>query len=346
MPFCAAEAMKRRTKSASTGCEPTRKRPRSAIASGVSSAVAQRADPLPRALDRRAARRCRRRLRPKPRGSGSRRRRGSRRRAAGRTSGCSRRAGPARAGESSCRRARPRQDLNSIASPGDRPAPRCPRPPRRAHGLPTSDPVVLRDLTNLIVHLRPAPVVARVQLTLGALRGLAWARAEIDAAHFLAAAGAPVAPPARDVDPGPARGRRPARHVLGVRRPRPCARRRGARGPVAARAARRVRRLRRRAADVRPARRGAKAARRARAARIRGPAAAARRRADPRRRAPAERAVDARRPAVVGPGERLPRPARVRSRVPPVPSLAGGRRSDRRVRRARRRARSNAHSST
>jgi hypothetical protein len=73
----------------------------------------------------------------------------------------------------------------------------------RAHGLPTSHPVVLRDLTNVIVHLRPAPVVARVQLTLGALRGLAWARAEIDAAEFLAAAGAPVAPPASDVDPGP-----------------------------------------------------------------------------------------------------------------------------------------------
>jgi hypothetical protein len=73
----------------------------------------------------------------------------------------------------------------------------------RAHRLPTADPVVLRDLTNLIVHLRPAPVVARVPLTLGALRGVAWARAEMDAARFLAAVGAPVAPPAPDVDPGP-----------------------------------------------------------------------------------------------------------------------------------------------
>jgi len=73
----------------------------------------------------------------------------------------------------------------------------------REHGLPTSDPLVLRDLTNLIVHLRPAPVVARVQLTLGALRGRAWAETEIDAALFLARAGAPIAPPARDIDPGP-----------------------------------------------------------------------------------------------------------------------------------------------
>ena len=73
----------------------------------------------------------------------------------------------------------------------------------RKHGLPTSDPVVLRDLTNLIVHLRPAPLVARAQLTLGALRGRAWAATEMDAALFLAGAGAPIAPPAPDVDPGP-----------------------------------------------------------------------------------------------------------------------------------------------
>jgi Phosphotransferase enzyme family len=73
----------------------------------------------------------------------------------------------------------------------------------REHGLPTSDPLVLRDLTNLIVHLRPAPVVARVQLAFGALRGRAWAETEIEAALFLAEAGAPIAPPAHDVDPGP-----------------------------------------------------------------------------------------------------------------------------------------------
>ena len=180
---------------------------------------------------------------------------------------------------------------------------------------------MLRDLTNLIVHLRPAPVVARVQLTLGALRGLAWARAEIDAARFLDRCGCAGRAAGARRRSRTARGRRPARHVLGVRRPRSGARRRGCRGPVAARAARRVRRIRRRAADVRPARRGAKAARRARASRVRGPAAAARRPADPRRRAPEERAVDARRPAVVGPGERLPRPARVRPRVPALPSV-------------------------
>jgi hypothetical protein len=72
----------------------------------------------------------------------------------------------------------------------------------REHALPTDRPRVVRDLTNLLVHLEPAPVVARVQLTLS-LRGRAWAEEEIRAAQFLAAAGAPVAPPADGVDPGP-----------------------------------------------------------------------------------------------------------------------------------------------
>ena len=72
----------------------------------------------------------------------------------------------------------------------------------RRHGLPTTEPRVLRDLTNVLVHLEPAPVVARVQLVL-ALRGRAWAEAEMHAARLLARTGAPVAPPADDVDPGP-----------------------------------------------------------------------------------------------------------------------------------------------
>jgi hypothetical protein len=73
----------------------------------------------------------------------------------------------------------------------------------REHGLATGDPRVLRDLTNVIVHLAPAPVVARVQLTLAGVRGRDWARAEMDAALFLASAGAPIAPPITEVDPGP-----------------------------------------------------------------------------------------------------------------------------------------------
>jgi hypothetical protein len=75
----------------------------------------------------------------------------------------------------------------------------------RAQGLPTGDMRVLRDLTNLLVHLSPAAVVARVPLTLSRLRGPAWFRAEVELARFLERAGAPVAPPASEVDPGPHR---------------------------------------------------------------------------------------------------------------------------------------------
>jgi Phosphotransferase enzyme family len=70
----------------------------------------------------------------------------------------------------------------------------------RRVGLPTGDPRVLRDLTNVLVHLSPAPVVARVSLTLGRLRGPEWFAKELRLAAFLAEAGAPVAPPAPGVE--------------------------------------------------------------------------------------------------------------------------------------------------
>jgi hypothetical protein len=73
----------------------------------------------------------------------------------------------------------------------------------RSQGLPTGDMRVLRDLTNLLVHLAPAPVVARVPLTLSRLRGPDWFRREVELARFLERAGAPVAPLATGVDPGP-----------------------------------------------------------------------------------------------------------------------------------------------
>jgi hypothetical protein len=62
---------------------------------------------------------------------------------------------------------------------------------------------VLRDLTNLLVHLAPAPVVARVPLTLSRLRGPGWFRGEVELAGFLERAGAPLARLAGGVDPGP-----------------------------------------------------------------------------------------------------------------------------------------------
>jgi Phosphotransferase enzyme family len=73
------------------------------------------------------------------------------------------------------------------------------------HGLPTDGARVVRDLTNLLVHLAPAPVVGRVQLTLSKLRDDAAATTEIATAKYLARRGAPVVPPADEFDPGPHR---------------------------------------------------------------------------------------------------------------------------------------------
>jgi Ser/Thr protein kinase RdoA (MazF antagonist) len=73
----------------------------------------------------------------------------------------------------------------------------------RAQGLPTERAAVVRDLTNVLVHLAPAPVVARVPITLAHLRGGEWFAEELRLAHHLADAGAPIAPPSSDADPGP-----------------------------------------------------------------------------------------------------------------------------------------------
>ena len=55
----------------------------------------------------------------------------------------------------------------------------------------------------MLVHLAPAPVVARVPVTLARLRPPAWFAEEVRLARYLTAQGAPVAPLADEVDPGP-----------------------------------------------------------------------------------------------------------------------------------------------
>lgn len=74
----------------------------------------------------------------------------------------------------------------------------------RERGLPVDGMRIVRDATNVLVHLEPAPVVARVPITLARLRPRSWFEQEVRLARFLASAGAPVAPPSEDVDPGPA----------------------------------------------------------------------------------------------------------------------------------------------
>ncbi|MBE2320866.1 phosphotransferase [Solirubrobacter sp. CPCC 204708] len=74
----------------------------------------------------------------------------------------------------------------------------------RAHGLRVEEPVILRDQLNVLVHLRPAPVVARVAGTIAAVRpGPAWQARELSVAGHLARAGAPVVAPSGELPPGP-----------------------------------------------------------------------------------------------------------------------------------------------
>ena len=75
----------------------------------------------------------------------------------------------------------------------------------RAHGVAVHDPVVLSEGVNLVVHLRPAPVVARVATYLPLLRPDA-ARHQLRDLHLataLRSAGVPVMPPTDLLAPGP-----------------------------------------------------------------------------------------------------------------------------------------------
>jgi len=74
----------------------------------------------------------------------------------------------------------------------------------RSFGLRVDDPVILRDQLNVLVHLRPAPVVARVAGTITrARRGTTWQERELSVAGHLARAGAPVVAPSTELPPGP-----------------------------------------------------------------------------------------------------------------------------------------------
>ena len=83
---------------------------------------------------------------------------------------------------------------------GSPPRPRSPSATARGF----SEPAILRDRGNLLVHLAPAPVVARVATLTGTRRaGDDWLRREVSITGFLARAGAPVVAPSAELDPGP-----------------------------------------------------------------------------------------------------------------------------------------------
>ena len=73
-------------------------------------------------------------------------------------------------------------------------------------GLRCSDaPEVIADGSNVLVHLVPAPVVARVATTTALVRKPAqwWLALDLDLAGYLAARNFPVVPPSRELPAGP-----------------------------------------------------------------------------------------------------------------------------------------------
>jgi len=68
-------------------------------------------------------------------------------------------------------------------------------------GVRGTDPVILADGANVIVHLSPAPVVAKVAASTTAVRPepVAWLQRELDVTGFLAGRGAPVVAPSPEV---------------------------------------------------------------------------------------------------------------------------------------------------
>ncbi|WP_341531340.1 aminoglycoside phosphotransferase family protein (plasmid) [Nostoc sp. UHCC 0302] len=74
----------------------------------------------------------------------------------------------------------------------------------RQQGLKFDQAVVLQDRSNLVIHLRPAPVVARIATTTGTVRlGDTWFATEVAVASYLTAADAPVIAPTNLIQPGP-----------------------------------------------------------------------------------------------------------------------------------------------
>jgi hypothetical protein len=67
----------------------------------------------------------------------------------------------------------------------------------RSHGVRVDEPRVLKDRHNLVVHLAPSPVVARVAQAMSELRPGIRAR-ELELTRWLVARGLPVVPPYAD----------------------------------------------------------------------------------------------------------------------------------------------------
>jgi Ser/Thr protein kinase RdoA (MazF antagonist) len=67
--------------------------------------------------------------------------------------------------------------------------------------IDSTEPVVLADGANIVVHLRPAPVVAKVAASTPEVRPRVrdWLQRELDVSAFLTAEGAPAVPPSPEL---------------------------------------------------------------------------------------------------------------------------------------------------
>lgn len=67
-----------------------------------------------------------------------------------------------------------------------------------------ADPVVIADRSNVVLHLAPHHLVARVAMATSMARvGMAWLRREVEVSRFLDARGASVTRPSAGIEPGP-----------------------------------------------------------------------------------------------------------------------------------------------
>jgi len=73
----------------------------------------------------------------------------------------------------------------------------------RRLAIECSHPTILKDANNTIVHLAPAPVVAKVGTTTIRQQALALLERELSIGLHLASRQAPIAPPTSSVPPGP-----------------------------------------------------------------------------------------------------------------------------------------------
>ena len=122
-------------------------------------------------------------------------------------------------------------------------------------GVHATDPVILADGANVIVHLSPAPVVAKVAASTPAVRpdNAAWLQRELDVVRFLAGRGVPVMTPSPEVPPVVHHGDGQVMSFWRYLQPGPAGPRRGHHRLDAARPARRTPRLPRPAPAPRPA---------------------------------------------------------------------------------------------